>query len=72
MVAASNGPLSLVLFAILVVVCAGLGLAVHPGERRGGFGAGALLLVLVLFGLFLFPVASHLTFRHGDLQILDG
>jgi hypothetical protein len=70
MVVASDRPLALVLFAIRVR--AGFGLAVHPREWRGGFGAGALLLVLVLFGLFLLPVASHLTFRHGDLQILDG
>jgi hypothetical protein len=66
----SPRPLALVLLAILVFVRAGSGLAVHPSERRGSFGA--FLLVLVLLRLLLFPVASYLTFRHGDPPILDG
>jgi hypothetical protein len=61
---------ALTLLAILVLVRAGFGLAVHPGEQRGSFGA--FLLVLVLLRFFLFFVASHLTLCHGDLQILDG
>jgi hypothetical protein len=40
---------------------------VHAGERRGGFAA--LGLVLVLLRLLLFLVAAHLTLRHGDLLI---
>ena len=55
---------------LAVRVGAGLGLAVHAGERRGGFGA--LLLVLILLRLLLFLVASHLTFRHGGLRLLGG
>ena len=52
---------------VLLAPGAGLGLAVHVGERRDRRGA-AFLLVLVLLRLLLFFVASHLTFGHGVLR----
>lgn len=55
------------LVLLTVRVRARIGLAVYVGERRGA--GAALLLVLVLLRLFLFPVASHLTFRHGVLRM---
>ena len=42
----------------------------HAGERGGG--GGCIFLVFVLLRFFLFLIASHLTFRHGDLQIVAG
>lgn len=62
---ASGAGLASALRLLAVRVGAGLGLAVHVGERRGG--RGRVLLVLVLFRLLLFLVASHLTLRHGGL-----
>jgi len=54
------GARSLVLLAVLARV-RGAGF-----EWRGRFGI--FLLVLILLRLLLFPVAAHLTFRHGDLR----
>jgi len=51
---------------LAVRIGAGIGLAVHSGERRGGRGP-AFLLVLVLLRFLLFLVASHLTLSHGRL-----
>jgi hypothetical protein len=66
----STGSKAIQLVLLRVRVRTGIGLAVHVGERRGG--GGALLLVLVLLRLLLFLVVSHLTFRHGVLQVLGG
>src|SRR5947209_8297861 len=50
-------------------VVAGLALLPRCERRRGG---AALLLILVVLGfrLLLFLVASHLTLRHGVLQLI--
>ena len=62
-----RGDRLLVLLAVLAHVRgAEFDLAVYAGRF------GAFLLVLVLLRLLLFFVAAHLTFRHGDLQILGG
>ena len=55
------------LVLLAVRVRTGLGLALHARERRGD--DAAFLLVLVLLRLLLFPVASHLAFRHGVLRV---
>jgi hypothetical protein len=47
---------------------AGLGLAVHIGERRNRRGAGFLFVFVLLRFLLLF-VASRLTFGHGALRV---
>ena len=48
-------------------------LAVLARVRGAGQGRlGTFLLVLVLLRLLFFLVATHLTFRHSDLQTLDG